>query len=174
MKKLSPRTKLNEEQKNAVVKMFGAMMSIAEVQRNMKEVYGVETDYNLLYGYKNKMVGVTRALQLDKERAKYLADLKEVPIFHPKVRFQRAEDLFNKGLKEDDSEQMASALRLAQNEFKEKIAGDTINVWNQNNQFNMEMSMEEIADRKRIIFDKLKKKELLNGPSGQAGKDIVK
>lgn len=163
--------KLTPELKMAVIKMYGAMMSPSEIVAALKKNYDVTVTYNCIYLMKGSPKNIYK---IDAERQKFLKDLEEVPIFHPKIRFQRAENLYNDGLEKQDSDQMINAIKLAQNEFKDKIGGDTYNVWNQNNQFNMEMSMEEIALRKEEIFRKLKSKEVIDGPSGKTGEDSGK
>lgn len=166
----SPKTptklthKLTQDQKLFIAKMHGRMMSINEIIETFEKQHAILLSWSLVKQYKDAIKWTPTIL---KEKERYLAELSAVPIFHPRVRFDRYEHLYNVALKKGDVKGMHDALMLTQSEFGKKVGGDTYNqvFMTQNT---VTMTMEEIKARKDKLLNRLHE---LNPTEGTNGPD---
>lgn len=164
-----PRTKLTQDQKLFIAKMHGRMMSINEIIETFQKEHGVLLSWALVKRYKDAIKWTVTIL---KEKERYLAEMSAVPIFHPRVRFERYEKLYNMALDKGDMKGMHDALSLTQTEFGKKVGGDTYNqVFMTNN--TVSMSMEEIRARKDKLLNRLHElnPEVSNEPDRKTEED---
>lgn len=147
----TPAVKLNDAHRKFIVELLGKLMSASEIVDKFEETFGIPITINIVFGYKKSMKW---SGDLVRARDKYLNDLGEVPIFHPKIRFERYEKLYNMALDKKDIKGMHDALSLTQTEFGKKVGGDTYNqvFMTQNT---VTMSMEEIKARKDKLLNRL-------------------
>lgn len=157
------KERLTNDQKVFISKMSAAMMSTQEIINEFYKKYGIALKYSLVYQHKNS--NKWNSL-IKKERERYLTEMADVPIFHPRIRFNRYENMYNLALEQGDLKGMHDALSLTQAEFGKKVGGDTYNqVFMTNN--TVTMSMEEIRARKDKLLGRLHE---LN-PGGSSGPD---
>lgn len=143
--------RLTQEQKEFITKMAAAMMSAQEIINEFYTRHGVCLSHQLVYQYKNSKKWNS---EIKREREIYLNHIADVPIFHPRIRFDRYEKLYNMALAKGDLKGMHDALSLTQTEFGKKVGGDTYNqVFMANN--TITMSMEEIKARKDKLLGRL-------------------
>lgn len=161
----NPTVKLDDDQRKQVALLLAAMVPVPQIVKKIKEDWGITIGHEKVRRYidaprwKNFIIN---------EREKFLADMQGVPIFHPKIRVMRYEEMYQRGSEKGQESVMSEALKLATTELK-KSESNTF----QFNQFNMNMTMEEIKAKKEVIFKKLaQRKELSDGPSWSAKGEI--
>ena len=157
----------NEDQKLFMISCLGHCMTPSEVAESFLEKYGIQL--------KNRSSTLTYyrthpkwQRMINEIRVKYLSDVNAVAGAHQRVRLDRAERVYDRAVKSKDLHYQLAATEQQRKEF-DKSEYNQINILQQ--QY-INMSDEEVSQRKRWLFEKLKLvKEVSNGTSPVPSKE---
>ena len=143
-----------------ICNLFAQYKTAPEVQKLLKEVYGVDLVVQSLLAIKNNNLKF-----IERHRAKYLNELMDVPIAQEKIRLERDEELYNLALTiVDKKDKISTALTCLKEAREETKRVDHSQSFIQFNQFN-QLTDEELLDKKRRLEEKILniKGEVLSG-----------
>lgn len=150
--------KLNEDQQMEVMEMIARFYAPPKIITEIYTRHQIQISPALIYQYKHtkKWIPVIKKL-----REKYVTGVDEVAGMHKRVRLERAEQIYESAIKNGKLRIALAANKDQREEVFEKQAGasTTYNL-NQFNQF-VNMTDEELEDRKKEILSKIKKAEVI-------------
>ena len=156
--KYSLSDRLSEGEKTVVASMLSRFISAREIQRHVKDEMGKTLTLAAIYSYTQN--GIWGPL-IAKYRAKWKADLEEIPLYNKKVRLVQIQKLWDDVEKEINGDkknlpgkraELISLLREAREEAEKYKGGDTTNILAI--QF-ANMSDEELLRRKSEVLNSL-------------------
>lgn len=150
-------TKLNEDQQMELMEMIARFWNTPKIISEIYSRHQIQISPNLISQYKHtkKWIPVIKKL-----REKYVTGIDEVAGMHKRVRLERAEEVYSKAIKDGKLRLALAANKDQREEVFEKQAGG--NVTYNLNQFNQYVNMtdEELEEKKHEILTKIKKAEV--------------
>lgn len=150
--------KLSEDQQMELVEHIARFTTTEKIVAYFYQKYQIVISPGLIYQYRR-----TTKWQpvIKKIREKYVLGVDEVAGMHKRVRLERADDIYEKAMKAGKLRIALSANKDLREEVFEKQAGGNVTYnLNQFNQF-VNMTDEELEERKREIISKIKKAEVI-------------
>jgi hypothetical protein len=141
---------MEQERKIFICNLLAQYKTAPEIQSLLKEMHNVDMSRNTIYNIRDK-----NKQFIEQQRAKYLANLSDVPIAQEKVRLERDEELYLLSLGiENPKDRVSTALSCLKEAREETKKVEYQNNFIQFNQFNT-LSDEELLEKKRRIEEKI-------------------
>lgn len=151
--------KLNEDMQMELMELIARFAQFHDINKHFLEKYQITISSDLVAQYKRtaKWIPVIKKL-----REKYVTGIDEVAGMHKRVRLERAEQIYERAIQTGKLRIALAANKDQREEVLEKQvgAGNVTYNLNQFNQF-VNMTDEELEDRKREIISKIKKAEVI-------------
>lgn len=141
--------KFTAAEQKEIITMIGKGFSRGEINEYALAHFKKTISNPLLWQYRHspKWIPVIKKI-----REKYMIDIHEAPLFHKRVRLERAEKIYEKAEAKGDLKNAISSLELARKETDEKVEGSSVHLTL--NQINL-MTDEEIEFRRQDILKRL-------------------
>lgn len=150
--------KLNEDQQMELIELIARFATHAKIAEHFYSKHQINISPVLTNSYKRtaKWQPVIKKL-----REKYVLGVDEVAGTHKRVRLERADEIYEKAMSQGKFRLALAANKDQREEIFEKQAGGSVTYnLNQFNQF-VNMTDEELEERKREILSKIKKAEVI-------------
>lgn len=155
----SQERKLSEDQQMEMIELIARFAPNGKIVEHFYTKYKIIISPTLIQQYKRttKWQPVIKKL-----REKYVLGVDEVAGMHKRVRLERADEIYHKALEQGKLRLALAANKDQREEVFEKQAGGSVTYnLNQFNQF-VNMTDEELEEKKREILTKIKKAEVLS------------
>jgi hypothetical protein len=141
---------MQQERKIFICNLLAQYKTAPEIQTLLKEIHKVDMGKNTIYKIKED-----NGKFIEQQRAKYLANLSDVPIAQEKVRLERDEELYllSLGIK-NPKDRVSTALSCLKEAREETKKVEYQNNFIQFNQFNT-LTDDELLEKKRRIEEKI-------------------